>query len=80
MFKEMIPSMLRYLLAGFAAWMTSELSRRGFDAESAEGFTEAVLAVLSAGALLFWSGKKNKVNADIKKEVKEIKERTPLND
>lgn len=69
MIKEMIPSLLRYMLAGLSAWLTSELTRYGFNASDAMDLAEAAVAFISAAILLFWSGAKNKKNANLKKDL-----------
>ena len=73
MFKEQIASLVRYMLAGFTAWVASQLSDKGFDPDNAMAVAEAVSALVAAIILLFWSAKKNKTNAVIKQEYKGIK-------
>lgn len=81
MFKDQVGSLIRYVLAGFTAWMAQVLTGYGFSLEDSEAFAAAVSGLISATILLFWSFKKNKDKVGeretLKKKVKIFEEKNP---
>lgn len=73
-FKEIVFSFARYVLAGILAVMYEYLTEQGIDAAMAENFTEAVSTAIGTGILIVWSMRKNKKNAEIKKDVAAVPE------